>query len=158
MGGMVELVVLIGLQASGKSTFRRERFDGTHLVVSKDRMPNNRRRSRRQAQLIEEGLSQGRPVVVDNTNPRLEDRAELIALAKRFGARVTGYFFPAATLTSLERNSRRTGRERVPDVGIFATAKVLRPPSLSEGFDVLYRVTWQDDGVVVIEPVEGVAV
>ena len=33
---MLELVLLVGLQASGKSTFRRERLDATHVVVSKD--------------------------------------------------------------------------------------------------------------------------
>jgi predicted kinase len=39
---MMELVILIGLQAAGKTTFRQRRFDRTHIVVSKDNFSNNR--------------------------------------------------------------------------------------------------------------------
>ena len=150
---MPELVLLIGLQASGKSTFRRERFDATHVVVSKDLMRNNRRPARRQRELIARALSEGRSVVVDNTNPALEERAELVALARHYGARVTGYFFPCDVETSIARNSRRVGREHVPRVGILATAKALRAPTREEGFDTLYRVTRQDEGAIVLEVV-----
>jgi predicted kinase len=64
-----ELVILVGLQASGKSTFFREQFAATHEHVSKDLLRNNRTRNRRQRELIEAALWAGRPVVVDNTNP-----------------------------------------------------------------------------------------
>ena len=154
---MLELVLLIGLQASGKSTFRRECLDATHVVVSKDLMRNNRRPARRQRELIERAMSEGRSVVVDNTNPGLEERAELVALGRQYVARVTGYFFPCSVQTSLARNSRRVGREHVPEVGIFATAKAMRVPTQDEGFDTLYRVTRQDEGPVVIEVVGEIA-
>ncbi len=50
-----ELVIFVGLQASGKSTFFRERFATTHELVSKDLLRNNKnpllfRRVRRAAQ------------------------------------------------------------------------------------------------------------
>jgi predicted kinase len=150
---MLELILLIGLQASGKSTFRRERLDATHVVVSKDLMRNNRRPARRQRELIERALSEGRSVVVDNTNPRLEERAELVALGRQYGARVTGYFFPCSVQASIARNNLRVGREHVPRVGIFATAKAMRVPTHDEGFDILYRVTRHDEGAVVLEVV-----
>ena len=38
----IELVILVGLQASGKSTFFRERFAATHEHVSKDLFRNNK--------------------------------------------------------------------------------------------------------------------
>jgi predicted kinase len=41
----MECVILIGLPASGKSTFFRERFAATHDHVSKDLLRNNRSRS-----------------------------------------------------------------------------------------------------------------
>src|SRR5947209_14086033 len=88
-----ELVVLIGLQGSGKSSFYRARFAGTHDWVSKDRFPNNRNPARRQRHLVEEALGAGRSAVVDNTNPTPEDRADLIALARSLGATVAGYYF-----------------------------------------------------------------
>jgi signal recognition particle GTPase len=54
-----ELVIFVGLQASGKSTFFRERFATTHELVSKDLLGNNKNRNRRQAQLIEVALRAG---------------------------------------------------------------------------------------------------
>ena len=69
---IMELVIMIGLQASGKTTFARSRFGETYRYVSKDLLKNNGRPARRQRQLIEEALQQGLSVVVDNTNPTSE--------------------------------------------------------------------------------------
>jgi predicted kinase len=143
---MPELVVFIGLQASGKSSFYRARFAGTHDWVSKDRFPNNRNPARRQRQLIEEALAAGRSVVVDNTNPTPADRTELIALARSLGARVVGYYFASRLEDCLERNRQRQGRARVPDVALYATRKRLCLPSLAEGFDRRYSVRLLGDG------------
>jgi predicted kinase len=136
----VELVILVGLQASGKSTFFRERFAATHEHVSKDLFPNNRNRNGRQAQLIEDALGTGTSVVVDNTNPTVEDRRTLIELGRRFGARIVGHYFDSTVRECIERNRLRAGRARVPDVAIYTTASRLVPPSYSEGFDRLFRV------------------
>lgn len=141
----VELLVFVGLQASGKSTFFRERFAATHEHVSKDCFPNNKNRSRRQKQLIEAALSAGSPVVVDNTNPTLEDRRSLIELGREHGARIAGYYFESGARLCVERNRRRAGRARVPDVAIYATAKRLEPPSYKEDFDELFRVRMAGD-------------
>lgn len=136
----MECVILIGLPASGKSTFFRERFAGTHDHVSKDLLRNNRRPQRRQEQLIAESLASGRSVVVDNTNPSVAVRAPLIATARKYGAAVVGYLFVAEAGDALRRNRTREGRERVPDVAIFTVRKRLEPPTLAEGFDSLYTV------------------
>jgi predicted kinase len=136
----LELVVLVGLQASGKSTFFRERFAATHDHVSKDLFRHNRDRNRRQEQLIRDALGAERSVVVDNTNPTAEDRRTPIQLGREFGARIIGYFFESDPHESLRRNDRREGRARVRAVAIFATAKKLTPPSPEEGFDELFRV------------------
>src|SRR5947199_2744458 len=105
-----ELVLFVGLQGAGKSSFYRARFAATHEWVSKDRFPNNRNPARRQRQLIEEALAAGRSVVVDNTNATLESRAELIALARAFGATVVGYYFQSLLADCLERNRQRAGK------------------------------------------------
>ena len=44
-GGPAELVILVGLQASGKTTFYRRRLSGTHRHVSKDNFPRSREAS-----------------------------------------------------------------------------------------------------------------
>lgn len=141
----MECVILIGLPASGKSTFYRERFAGTHDLVSKDAMRNNRQPQRRQEQLISEALGHGRSVVVDNTNPRVVDRASIITIARRFGADVAGYFFPTEAAVALRRNRGRQGRDRVPDIAIFVAKKRLDPPTYAEGFDELFTVTINEE-------------
>lgn len=148
---MAELVVFCGLQATGKSTFYQLRFAQTHLLVSKDRMPNARHRDARQLALVSEALAEGRCVVVDNTNPRLEDRAPLIALSHAAGARVVCYWFGADVGASLARNRNRTGKPRVPDVAIFATRKRLVPPTYPEGFDALSVVRLLGAGAFAVE-------
>jgi predicted kinase len=151
----MDLVIFVGLQASGKSTFFREWFAATHVHVSKDLFRNNRNPNRRQAQLIEAALEQGSSVVVDNTNPTLEDRLTLIELGREFGARIIGYYFESDTRRCVGRNRRRTGKDKVPDVAIFATAKRLVAPSYSEGFDELFRVRITDDSAFEVRPYVG---
>lgn len=148
----MELVILMGLQASGKSTFARTRFAETHVYVSKDALRNNKRPPRRQVELIEAALAAGRSVVVDNTNPTIADRAELIAQGRRHAATVTGYYFEPSVADSLKRNSGRTGKERVPVVAIYATNKRLQRPTYAEGFDALYAVRMGHEGDFAVEP------
>jgi len=148
----MELILFTGLQAAGKSTFYRERFAGTHTLVSKDVLRNNPRPERRQEQLIAEALAAGRSVVVDNTNPTPEVRAPLIALGRRYGATIVGYSFVSTAGESLARNRQRQGKARVPDVAIFATRKRLVPPSYAEGFDQLYAVRIAEGGRFAVAP------
>jgi predicted kinase len=140
----VELVVFVGLQASGKSTFFRERFAQTHQHISKDLFPHNRNKNRRQEHLLHAALSAGRSVVVDNTNPTPEDRRPLVRIGQGYGAKVLGYYFDASVGECLRRNEMREGKARVPDVAIYATAKKLVAPSIEEGFDAVLRVRLND--------------
>jgi predicted kinase len=149
----MECVILVGLPASGKSTFFRERFAGTHDHVSKDLLGHNRRPQRRQEQLLSESLASGRSVVVDNTNPGAAVRAPLISVARRHGAEVVGYFFVTEAADALRRNRAREGRERVPDVAIFTARKRLEPPTMAEGFDRLFSVRMHEaDGTFEVSP------
>ncbi len=142
----LELVLFVGLQGSGKSSLYRARFANTHELVSKDCFPNNRNPARRQRQLIEESLGASRSVVVDNTNPTVADRCQLIALARSFGAVVAGYYFESHLADCLERNRQRQGKARVPDIALYATRKRLCLPSPAEGFDRLQYVRLLGEG------------
>src|ERR1700730_7309275 len=115
----MELVIMIGLQASGKSTFARSRFGATYQYVSKDLLRNNSNPARRQRQLIEAALQQHLSVVVDNTNPPIQERKNLINLGRLYNAEIIGYFFAVQVKQCLERNRAREGKARVPDVAIF---------------------------------------
>ena len=131
----LEMIIFVGLQAAGKSTYYHANLAATHVHVSKDLMTNVRDRDARQQQMIEEAFRAGKSVAVDNTNPLPAVRAPLIALARRYGARVVAYFFENAVKDAVARNRLREGKARVPDVAIFVAAKKLVPPVIGEGFD-----------------------
>jgi predicted kinase len=153
----VDLVVLAGLQGSGKTTFFAARFAATHAHVSRDRFRTSRDPHARQRALIEEAARAGRSVVVDNTNARREDRAELVAIARALGLRPVLYWFPPDVPASLARNARRTGRARVPDVAVFATARRLAAPLPSEGFEEVHEVRATADGAFEVSPMPDVS-
>ncbi|WP_041230729.1 ATP-binding protein [Deinococcus peraridilitoris] len=136
----MELVIFVGVQGSGKTSFYREHFALSHVHVSKDNFPHNRNKARRQRELIEQALQGGQSVVVDNTNSTPDERAEIIALGQAYGARVVGYVFVTPFADSLRRNRDREGKARVPDVALYVTRKRLRPPTADEGFDVMHAV------------------
>jgi predicted kinase len=134
------LVLMIGLQGAGKSTFARAHFADGYVYVSRDLLRNNRQRNELQLQLIEKALREGHSVVLDNTHATIADRAPMLALGHQCGARVLGYYFPPHVAESLARNQMRTGTARVPNVAIYATAKRFQLPTVAEGFDTLYQV------------------
>ncbi|MFD8525163.1 AAA family ATPase [Streptomyces capillispiralis] len=142
-----DVAVLVGLQASGKSTFYAQFLSGRYEPVGKDLMPRSaRRKQERQMRLVDEALRSGRSVAVDNTNPSPEEWRPLIAAGHAHGATVTAYWFPPDLPGSLARNALRPGRHRVPDVGIHATVKRLRRPSRADGFDAVREVRFDGRG------------
>jgi len=136
----MEVVILVGLPGSGKTSFFRSRFAATHEHVSKDLMASARDKGARQVVLVEQALCAGRSVVVDNTNPRVADRAPLIAAARRHGARVAAYVLDTPRAECLQRNRGREGRARVPDVAVHVAASRLQAPTREEGLDELFTV------------------
>lgn len=138
--------MLVGLQASGKSTFAGSvRFNGWSRV-SKDNWPNGRHRQRRQLRLIDEALAARVDVVVDNTNPSPAEWQPLIAAARARDARVEAFWFPPDVAATQARNAVRPASTRVPDVGLFTTLSLLQRPSVQDGFDAVWVVIWDGHG------------
>jgi hypothetical protein len=135
-----ELAILVGLTGSGKTSFLHARFATTHVHVSLDRLRHRRDRQSRQRDLIAQALAAGRSVVVDNVHASRADRAPLIELGRHHGASVTAWVLETTVAECVRRNRGRSGRARIPDVGIFAAAKRLEAPALDEGFDTVHRV------------------
>ena len=135
MNAQPELVIFVGMQGAGKSTYYRAHLAATHVHVSKDLMPNARNRDVKQSEMIAAALRAGKSVAVDNTSPTPAVRAPLIVLGKAHGARVVAYYFEVPVKEAFARNRGREGKARVPDAAIFMTAKKLVPPTFDEGFD-----------------------
>ena len=148
----VDCVILVGLPASGKSTFFQQRFAATHVHISKDLWPKSADKPLRQARELNAALAAGRSAVVDNTSPAIVDRAVIIAAARAHGARVIGYYFETTTREAVGRNRGREGKARVPDVAVFTTAKRMAVPTMSEGFDGLFRVSITPGGGFAVAP------
>jgi len=146
---MMECILFVGIQASGKSTFYKETFFHTHMRINLDML----RTRHRERLFLMASLEAKQPFVIDNTNPTLEGRRPYIELAKEHRFRVTGYFFEPDYEESVIRNDRRTGKSKVPTIGIRSALNKLQPPEWSEGFDALYRVR-AAEGQFRVEPLE----
>ena len=146
----MELILFIGLQASGKSTFYRTHCAATYEHISMDLLQHNKNPRKRQMMLIEVALQAQQSVVVDNTNPTVEDRLPLIQLGHQYSAKIVGYYFDSSVRQCIERNKQRAGKAKVPDVAIYATAKKMVRPSYIEGFDMLYIVSIGENGTFIV--------
>ncbi len=132
----MQLIVFIGIQGSGKSSFYSSRFRDSHLRINMDML---RTRHREQI-LFDACLRSKTPVVIDNTNPTIDDRARYISPARTAKYEIVGYFFQSILADCLDRNSARDAEQRVPEQGVQATSNKLQMPSRTEGFDELYFV------------------
>ncbi|WP_208036124.1 ATP-binding protein [Streptomyces cyanogenus] len=148
-----DVAVLVGLQASGKTSFYAQCLSDRYALVSKDLFPRAaRNKQRRQMRLLAEHLTAGRAVAVDNTNPSPQEWGPLVEAAHAHGATVTAYWFPPDAAASLRRNAGREGRDRVPDVGVLATLKRLRMPTAADGFDAVHEVRFDGRGGFEVRP------
>jgi predicted kinase len=147
---MTEVAILIGLPGAGKTSFFQAHLAPTHVHVSKDVIGHGRDASRRQLEEVGKALRAGRSAAVDNTNPRVVDRAPILALGREMGARVVAYLLDTTPRESATRNRSRAGHDRVPDVAVFVTSKRLQPPTRAEGFDAVYRVHAEGGDFVVV--------
>ena len=144
----MEAVILVGIQASGKSTFCEQRFADTHVRISRDLLKTRGR----ERQLLEAALEARQPFVADNTNVLAEERARYVGPAKAAGFRVVCYYFRTETRAAIARNRLRQGKAVVPIPGILGTYKKLQEPRMDEGFDALYAVTLTPANDFVVEP------
>src|SRR5258708_36749531 len=108
----MEMIILMGLQASGKSTFYHTHFAATHEHISKDllRTSKHKNKSQKQVECIERAFQAHHSVVIDNTNSTVEGRQPLIELGHSYGTEVTGYYFEPDVAGSLERK-KKSARE-----------------------------------------------
>lgn len=143
----MECVIFIGIQASGKSTFYKEKFFKTHMRINLDML----RTRHRENVFLEASISTSLPFVVDNTNPTMDVRKKYIELGKKHRYKIVGYYFEPNYDLSYERNEQRQGKEKIPEVAIKSTLKMLQIPYYDEGFDQLYLVRSLNEGFEVEE-------
>ena len=141
----MEAVLLIGVQASGKSTFYKEKFFNTHVRISNDLLKTKNR----EKLLLEYCSNTQMSFVVDNTNATKDIRKKYIESAKEAKIPVIGYYFKTNLSLSIERNKKRVKKEIVPIAGILGTHKKLEIPTVEEGFSELYYVESNDNEFII---------
>lgn len=130
----MQTIILVGLQACGKSTFYKKNFIDTHIRINLDMLKTRNR----EKILLKACIEAKQKFVVDNTNPCILDRQKYISLAKEAGFEIVGYYFCSNISRALERNRNR--KNCVPEKAILSTFQKLEIPSYKEGFDQLYYV------------------
>jgi len=132
----MEAIILIGIQASGKSTFYKEKFFNTHVRISNDLLKTKNR----EKLLIEYCQKTQMSLVIDNTNITKDIRKKYISIFTEIKIPIIGYYFKTNLERSLDWNNQRTGKENIPKAGILGTYSKLEIPSIDEGFSKLYYV------------------
>lgn len=130
------MILFIGIQASGKTTFYNRYFKETYEHINLDTL--HTRNKERIA--IEQCVAHGKSFVVDNTNPQKIDRESYIRTAKAHNYRIVGCYFKSGISECVSRNENRTGKAKVPACAIAATSNKLELPDYEEGFDKIYYV------------------
>ena len=137
-------IILIGLQASGKTSFYKEQLAG-FVHISLDTLHTRRKESL----LLMDCLERGESFVIDNTNPQRTDWEKYIRIAKESGYRICSYYFQSSIGDCLARNRMRAGKAMIPDIAILGTHNKLELPAYDEGFDELYYVRLVSNGFIV---------
>lgn len=147
----MEAIILIGLQASGKSTFYQTYFSATHIHINLDTLHTRNK----EKQLLMECLTMKKPFVIDNTNPTRQQRNCYLSVAKEHHYIIKGYYLQSILNDCLNRNQLRNRtrikKQQIPDKALLSTSRQLELPELSEGFDQLYYVKINANNQFLIE-------
>ncbi|MCQ2391550.1 MAG: AAA family ATPase [Kiritimatiellae bacterium] len=140
-----EIVVFVGIPASGKTSFYKERFFPSHVYISLDQL---RSRSA-EDEMLEFCINRQKRCVIDDTNVTRLARARYLVRAKKANVRIVCYCFVTSKADAIRRNAVRTGRACVRNAAIGAMYKQLEYPTLEEGYDELYFVRLGENGFAV---------
>lgn len=143
----MDLILLIGIQATGKSTFYHQQFRDTHIRINLDMLKTRHREDILLGACLDAKLS----CVIDNTEVRRVDRQYYFERAQYHRCRVIGYYFQSNLADALKRNRDRLSSKPIPDKAIISTSKRLELPSYQEGFHKLYYVKMNAIGTFDIE-------
>ena len=141
------VIMMVGIPASGKSTWISENKKSDWLVISPDQFLEDKydyewtpeRASEawaRSFQRYGQYLLDGGTVVWDATFLSPIIRASVLHIAKGAGFKTEAVFFDTDIEVCIERNSKRQ-REPVPDETIRRMHDGLVPPTVEEGFDLV---------------------
>jgi len=131
-----DMVIMVGLPASGKSHFSKTHFvPGGYEWVNRDTLST----AEKCLKVAQGALKAGKSVVIDNTNPDPAARKPFVDAAKKAGYTVRAFVWNTPRDMCEHLNWLRVKRtkgetRRLPDVAFAVCNKKLTPPTLAEGF------------------------
>lgn len=157
---MAELVILMGIPGSGKSTWAKNHIKPEDVYIARDEIrfsllqpgedyfSHEKEVCRIMYEKINRALSENKTVFVDATHLNPASRNKLLRNIKhKVETKIVWIKTPLSV--ALERNEKRAGtRSYVPRDQICHMYKSMTKPTFEEGFDVIYVV---EDG----KPMQG---
>eukprot|EP00002_Diphylleia_rotans_P025508 TRINITY_DN5044_c0_g1_i2.p1 TRINITY_DN5044_c0_g1~~TRINITY_DN5044_c0_g1_i2.p1 ORF type:complete len:423 (-),score=106.47 TRINITY_DN5044_c0_g1_i2:269-1537(-) len=140
----LEVILLVGRPASGKSTFsRRHLVPHGYVHVNRDTLKTKEKCWK----VCEEALKEGKKVVIDNTNPDAATRKEYIELAAKFKAPIRCFVMQTsqdlADHLNLYRERITNGESpHVPSIAVNRFKSSFKEPTLSEGFSEIKQINF----------------
>lgn len=132
------MIVLVGIPASGKTTITRTLF-ASHIPVSFDQLPHRTRNE--EDKLIMKVCKRGHDIVIDSANIDKRKRTKYINYAREYGYSVHAVFVDTSLDAARKRNASR--ERQVPDGMLKSYAEKIEYPSTDEGFDTVFTM-WND--------------
>jgi predicted kinase len=150
----MELIMLIGLPTSGKSTFSNQKKYSKYVRVSSDDILQEVAKERQQSynnvfkgnirfaqiammKVLRKAIEDGKNIIWDQTNlTRKQRREKLKHIPPHY--KKTAVYFVVDLKTTLQRNTQRPGKVIPPEI-LERMIKEYELPVLEEGFDTIIR-------------------
>lgn len=129
-----EIIIFVGPPASGKSSFARKKLK-SYQILSGDILKTLPKMISAAKKHLDESYS----VVFDATNPKPENRAQIIELAKKYDIPVRCFVFNVEIEQAIEWNTKRfneTGK-KIPRISFYVFRKNYVKPTVEEGCKVI---------------------
>jgi bifunctional polynucleotide phosphatase/kinase len=137
----MEMVLLIGPPASGKSTFAKTYYPN-YIYCNKDTDKTDSKCLTK----AKKGIENGKSIIIDNTNPSKKSREKYIQLAKDNNYNVKGYIIEINDDLTRHLNYYRTQKsggkiKLIPDIAYRMYKSKFENPLKSEGFNdiIIYK-------------------
>ncbi len=130
------MVIMVGMQGSGKSTITKTYKKIGYKIFSKDEHKSKLNK------LLIDSIKKGNSVVIDNTNPSKKSRKEYIDIGKKYDLHIDCVYVPTNMLLSKHMDNVRVQNglraKKIPSIAYNIYRKNFQKPTLDEGFGYVF--------------------